>query len=107
MPLEELAPVLAGPVLTAQHWDNLTFLHWPVEPAAVAHLFPAGTRPDVIDGVTYVALVPFVMGAAGPGRVPVPYFGRFCETNVRLYSVDDEDRHGIVFVTLEASRLAT
>jgi uncharacterized protein YqjF (DUF2071 family) len=47
------------------------------------------------------------MGAAGPGRVHVPYFGRFCETNVRLYSVDDQDRHGIVFLTLEGSRLAT
>jgi uncharacterized protein YqjF (DUF2071 family) len=39
--------------------------------------------------------------------MPVPYLGDFCETNVRLYSVDDQDRHGIVFLTLDASRLAT
>jgi uncharacterized protein YqjF (DUF2071 family) len=48
------------------------------------------------------------MRGAGPGgRLPVPYFGDFCETNVRLYSVDEQDRHGIVFLTLDADRLAT
>ena len=86
----------------------MTFLHWPIDPAAVAGFFPPGVRPDVLDGQTYVGLVPFVMRRAGPGpRLPVPYFGDFCETNVRLYSVDDDDRHGIVFLTLDAARLAT
>jgi uncharacterized protein len=32
--------------------------------------------------------------------------GTFAETNVRVYSVDDQGRRGIVFLTLEASRLA-
>ncbi len=107
MPFDVVAPALRGPVLSAQHWDNLTFLHWPVDPAAIAGLFPAGVRPDVLDGVSYVGLVPFQMRGAGPGRLPVGYFGNFAETNVRLYSVDEQDRHGIVFLTLEASRLAT
>ena len=35
--------------------------HWPVRPEDVAHLFPPGTRPDVIDGMTYAGLVPFTM----------------------------------------------
>ena len=107
MSIDRLAPPLTGRALTAQHWDNLTFLHWPVDPAVIAPLFPPGTRPDVIDGLSYVGLVPFQMRGAGPGRVPVPYFGQFCETNVRLYSVDGQGRHGIVFVTLDATRLAT
>ena len=107
MPVHSVAPALTGRALTSQHWDNLTFLHWPVAPAAIASFFPPGTRPDVIDGVSYVGLVPFQMRGAGPGRLPVPYLGRFGETNVRLYSVDDADRHGILFLTLEASRLAT
>ncbi|MGW5448612.1 DUF2071 domain-containing protein [Streptomyces asiaticus] len=42
-----------------QRWDELTFLHWPVEPERVAPLLPAGTHPDTLDGVTYVGLVPF------------------------------------------------
>ncbi|MCW2527929.1 MAG: hypothetical protein JWM76_2789 [Pseudonocardiales bacterium] len=107
MPIQPLAPTLRGPALSAQHWDDLCFLHWPVDPASIAGFFPAGVRPDVTDGVSYVGLVPFRMRGAGPGRLPVPYFGSFCETNVRLYSVDAQDRHGIVFLTLDATRLAT
>lgn len=108
MAVHEIAPPLTGRALSAQHWASLTFVHWPVDPDAVRHLFPAGVQPDVIDGRTYVGLVPFKMQGAGPGRrLPVPYFGDFCETNVRLYSVDGEGRSGIVFRTLEAERLST
>jgi uncharacterized protein YqjF (DUF2071 family) len=40
----------------------------------------------------------------GEGR-PVPWLGSFLETNVRLYSVDAAGRHGVVFRSLDASRL--
>jgi uncharacterized protein len=92
--------------MLVQEWRDLTFLHWPVEPARVAGLLPTGTWPDVLDGTTYVGLVPFRMRrvglAAGPG---VPYFGTFCETNVRLYSVDAAGQRGVVFRSLDAARL--
>ena len=102
-----LAPPLVGPALLDQLWTDLVFLHWPVEPASVARFFPPGTRPDELDGVTYVGLVPFRMREAGPGRDhPVPFFGSFLEVNVRLYSVDDEGRHGVLFRTLDADRAA-
>jgi len=95
-------------VFTHQHWTDLTFVHWPVDPEAIAHFYPAGTRPDIFaDGSTYVGLVPFAMSdvALGISR-PLPYFGRFLETNVRLYSTDDEGRHGVLFRSLETARLA-
>jgi uncharacterized protein len=95
-------------VLFDQHWGELTFVHWPVRPADVTHLFPPGTRPDVFaDGLTYVALVPFRMSrtAVGPSP-PVPYFGTFAETNIRLYSLDAQGRHGVLFLSLETARLA-
>ncbi len=58
-------------------------------------------------GLTPVALVPFRMVGAGFGSGPaVPYFGTFWETNVRLYSIDGAGRHGVVFRSLDASRLA-
>ncbi|MDZ4266008.1 MAG: DUF2071 domain-containing protein, partial [Mycobacterium sp.] len=103
-----LAPTLARPVIFDQFWADLTFVHWPVDPGAVAHLFPPGTRPDVFaDGLTYVALVPFVMQHTRLGSsLPLPYFGTFAETNVRLYSVDDAGRHGVLFRSLETQRLA-
>jgi uncharacterized protein YqjF (DUF2071 family) len=101
------APPLPGRTLFDQRWQNLTFLHWPVDPAQIAHLFPPGTRPDTRGGVTYVGLVPFHMRGAGIGPITVPYLGDFLETNVRLYSVDDAGHHGVVFRTLDAQRLLT
>lgn len=101
-------PSLRPPVVFDQVWRDVTFVHWPVEPGAVAHLFPPGTRPDVFaDGRTYVALVPFVMEGLRLGRAPsppLPWLGSFLETNIRLYSVDDEDRHGVLFRSLETER---
>ncbi len=90
-----------------QHWRDVTFLHWRVEPAQVAPLLPAGTTPDVFDGATWVGLIAFRMVGAGVGAGPaVPWWGTFAETNVRLYSVDRTGRRGVVFRSLEASRLA-
>jgi len=101
-------PPLARPVFSTNRWSEVTFVHWPVRPESVAHLYPPGARPDVFDdGLSYVGLVPFVMSELTVGvSPPMPYFGRFLETNVRLYSIDDEGRHGVLFRSLETERLA-
>jgi uncharacterized protein len=106
-PITRTAPrALRGTILT-QQWRELTFLHWPVPPDEVAPLLPAGTVPDLFEGVTWVGLVAFRMWRIGLGRTPgLPYFGTFPETNVRLYSVDAAGRRGVVFRSLEATRLA-
>jgi uncharacterized protein YqjF (DUF2071 family) len=89
-----------------QSWRDVAFLHWAVDPALVAPLLPAGTVPDVHDGAGYVGLIPFRMRRIGLFGAPgVPYLGSFPETNVRLYSVDDNGRRGVVFRSLESSRL--
>src|SRR5919112_3904681 len=76
---------MTGPVMMTQRWRDLTFLHWAVDPKQVAHrMVGAGI-------------------ARGPG---VPWLGSFLETNVRLYSVDDTGRRGIVFLSLDADRAA-
>lgn len=101
------APALPRPVTFEQFWADLTFVHWPVRPEAVAHLYPRGTRPDVFDGVTYAGLIPFTMRRTAVGTaLPLGYFGAFHETNVRLYSIDDAGRHGVLFRSLETARLA-
>ncbi|MGW1989346.1 YqjF family protein [Embleya sp. NPDC001921] len=105
-PVTPLSPRGIPHVLLTQRWSELTFVHWAVPPEAVAPLLPAGTRPDVLDGVTYVGLVPFRMVGVGFLRLPgVPWLGTFPETNVRLYSVDAAGRRGVVFRSLEAARL--
>ena len=101
------ATPLPGPVMMHQHWDDIAFLHWAVDPARVAPHLPPGTRPDVLDGRTYVGLLPFTLRGAAPGELPaVPFLGTFLETNVRFYSVDDAGHRGVVFASLDASRLA-
>jgi hypothetical protein len=101
-------PPLSGPVTFEQRWTDLTFIHWPVRPSSVEGLYPPGTRPDVFaDGMTYVSLIPFLLSSTRVSTtLPVPYFGRFAETNVRLYSIDAAGRHGVFFRSLETARLA-
>src|SRR5690349_16701812 len=109
MSVEEITAETARPVARAvlgQRWTDLAFLHWAVAPERVAPLLPAGTVPDTLDGVTYAGLIGFRMERVGFLRGPgVPYLGTFCETNVRLYSVDGQGRRGVVFRSLEAERL--
>lgn len=99
-------PPLDGPSIMRQTWADIAFVHWAVDPSTVERFMPPGVRPDVLDGSTYVGLIPFRMQRAGFGTGPaVPWLGTFHETNVRLYSVDDAGRHGVVFLSLESSRL--
>lgn len=105
-PVTPTTPRPVGRSLLVQRWEELAFLHWAVEPALVAPFLPAGTEPDTLDGVTYVGLIAFRMAGVGFFRGPgVPYFGTFCETNVRVYSVDRAGRRGVVFLSLDAARL--
>lgn len=104
--ISRLSPRPVRRATLLQCWNEVTFLHWPVEPARVADHFPDGTRPDSIDGVTYVGLVLFRMdGVRLPGEPGLPYLRTFCETNVRLYSVDRAGHRGVVFLSLDAERL--
>ena len=105
-PVSPEAPGLAGRTLLTPSWLDLAFLHWAGDPAGVAPLLPVGAVPDVHEGVTYVGLIAFRMHRIGWLGLPgLPYLGTFPETNVRLYSVDAHGRRGVVFRSLEASRL--
>jgi uncharacterized protein YqjF (DUF2071 family) len=105
-PVTADAPVRIRRPLLTQSWLDVTFLHWDADPADVEGVLPPGTFPDTLNGVTYVGLVAFRVHRAGWFRLPaVPYLGSFPETNVRLYTVDTHGRRGVVFCSLDASRL--
>lgn len=105
-PVSPVGPPLPGRVLLRQRWEDLIWVHWPVEPSAVEPLLPPGCRPDVLDGRTWVGLVPFHMRGIGLAAGPrMPVLGSFPETNVRLYSVGPDGRRGVVFRSLDATRL--
>jgi uncharacterized protein YqjF (DUF2071 family) len=106
-PVTRTAPRTPRHTILTQQWLDLTFVHWRVDAADVAPLLPAGTRPDEFDGSSWVGLVAFQMYRIGLLRTPgLPYLGTFPETNVRLYTVDNFGRRGVVFRSLEANRLA-
>ncbi len=88
-----------------QDWRDLTFLHWATDPRLLQRFMPPGVRPDTFQGHSYVGLIPIRMVNAGFRRGPgVPWAGTFLETNVRLYSVDETGRRGIVFLSLDTNR---
>jgi uncharacterized protein YqjF (DUF2071 family) len=105
-PVTAVAPRRVRPALLRQGWRDVAFLHWALDPAVAAPLLPEGTRPDVLDDRTFVGVVALenvrtrVLG--GP---PLPWLGRYGQVNVRLYSVDDQGRRGVVFLEQHAGRL--
>ena len=105
-PVTPTAPRALRHTLLAQSWLDVSMVHWVADPDVVQRLIPGGTRPDRLDGTTYVGLIGFRMRRLGLGPRPaLPYVGDFLETNVRLYTVDGEGRRGVFFCTLDASRL--
>lgn len=114
--LPSAAPGLPGRPWISQDWLDVVFVHWRVDVSAVAPLLPAGTRPDTmaLDGTddgatTWVGLIGFrfadtrfpplgALGRTGP-------VGDFVEVNVRVYTVDEQRQHGVVFLSLDAGKL--
>lgn len=59
-----------------------------------------------MDGSSWVGVIAFQLDRARVrGLPPTPAWGSFTEVNVRLYSVDEQGRRGVVFRSLEASSL--
>lgn len=107
-PIQRVAPPLSGRVILTQEWQRVSILHWRVPASSVSAFCPPGTRPDEHDGSSWVGLVAFWMARfrVVPGPA-LPYIGDFPEINVRLYTVDDDGRRGVLFRSLEASRALT
>jgi uncharacterized protein YqjF (DUF2071 family) len=94
-----------GRAVMVHGWDELTFLHWRFEPAAVQRLLPDGLTVQTADGSAWVGLVPFFLRVGLP-RVPsVPWGSRFAETNVRTYVTGPDGAQGTWFFSLDAARL--
>ena len=101
LPPEDPLP-LQGPPLIQQTWRDMLFVHWPLAPESVVHLFPSGTRPDTYAGRTYVGIVGFAVPSTRVGGALG--VGSMYELNVRLYSVDGSGRQGVVFLSMDVTR---
>ncbi|UWX98549.1 DUF2071 domain-containing protein [Arthrobacter zhaoxinii] len=94
------------PVLMAQTWAAAVFLHWRIDPSVAAPYMPPGVEPDVFHGSSWVGLIGFRAPETELAGVPMPFFGSYTEINVRLYSRGRDGSRGVLFRSLDASRLA-
>ena len=88
-----------------QHWDDLLFAHWPMEPEKIAAVLPDGLDVDLCRGSAWLGVVPFRMDRIQlRGLPPVPGFRRFPELNLRTYVRDAlTGTPGVYFFSLDAA----
>jgi uncharacterized protein YqjF (DUF2071 family) len=100
-----VAPHHVSVPVNVHRWDNISFLHWPFDPAEVARLVPDGLRVLTFDGSAWVSVTPFYIHVR-PAGVPVTPPGcAFPETNVRTYVAGPDGREGVWFLHMEVTAL--
>jgi uncharacterized protein len=100
-------PVPAEPWVLGQSWERLLFAHWRVAADALRAHVPPPLRLDTFDGTAWLGVTPFAVAGLHPrGVPPLGPWAFFLEVNVRTYVVLD-DRPGILFLSLDASRRLT
>lgn len=88
-----------------QRWNDLLFLHWPVDADAIQSRLPAGLHVDLFDGRAWLGVVPFAMQRVRPvGLPPLPWISWFLELNVRTYVHDESGRPGVWFFSLDCNQ---
>jgi uncharacterized protein len=87
----------------AQTWQDLAFIHYPVDPAPVQALLPKGLELQTFEGKAWIGVVPFEMARVAPrvfhGLLSMP---RFPELNVRTY-VTLKGKPGVWFLSLDTT----
>jgi uncharacterized protein len=101
----ETCPHVVGVAVNVHRWDDISFLHWRFDPAAVQRLLPDGVRVLAFDGSAWVGVTPFFIRVR-PLGIPIGLPGfAFPETNVRTYVTGPDGRQGIVFLRMEVTAL--
>jgi hypothetical protein len=97
-----------GLPIMRQRWRHLGFLHWAVDPVALAALLPPALQLDTWQGRAFVGVVPFtIRGTRPPFLPPIPWLSDFHELNLRTYVHRRGRDPGVWFFSLDAaSRLA-
>jgi uncharacterized protein YqjF (DUF2071 family) len=93
-----------GNPIMHQRWNNLLFLHWPIEPALLRPLIPEPLQIDTFEGQAWIGITPFALSHLHLTNLPpLPGLSAFDELNVRTY-VHYRDYPGIWFFSLDASK---
>lgn len=95
----------AGAAIMYQRWQELLFLHWPVDAERIARDLPDGLQVDLHAGQAWLGIVPFQMVGVRPRLLPaVPGLSNFPEVNVRTYVIDSKGRPGVWFYSLDTPK---
>src|SRR5437879_12944232 len=79
-------PLPRAPWVMAQTWEDLVFLHWPMDPDDLRACLPRGLSLDTYRGDAWVSIAPFVFTASRPRGIPaVPGSSRFARAIVRIH----------------------
>lgn len=82
--------------LTAK-WENLIELTYKAGSEKLQHLIPPGVELETIDDKAFVSLVAFDFMDTAIKGIPIPFYGKFPEINLRFY-VKTKEHLGIVFI---------
>lgn len=84
-------------------WNDLAFLHWPVDPGELRGRIPKPLELDTYNRQAWIGITPFWMSNVRGRCTPaIPRFSSFPELNVRTY-VHLRDKPGIWFFSLDAA----
>ncbi|HEV3474686.1 MAG TPA: DUF2071 domain-containing protein [Actinomycetota bacterium] len=96
---------LARPMLY-QAWRDCSFLHWPVDAAAVRRHIPRSFEVDTFEGRAWVSLISFRIDRMRMAGLPhVPGLVSALESHIRIYVRGSDGRRGIWMVSLDIDPL--
>lgn len=88
----------------SQTWQNLLFLHFPVEPSHLRPLVPEYLTVETYEGMAWVGVVLFEMrNVRFAGTSKLLAARSFPEFNVRTYVNRDGEEAGVYFFSLDAA----
>lgn len=91
------------PWVMTQTWEDVLFLHWPVDEQLLRKHIPETLELDVYEGKAWLGIVPFEVKGMRPRLLPTfPFIGSFLELNVRTY-VKYKGKPGVYFFSLDTS----
>jgi uncharacterized protein YqjF (DUF2071 family) len=94
-----------GTPVMHQRWEDLLFLHWPMDPVLLRPKIPDSLEIETFDGKAWVGITPFHLENVRGANLPtLPGLSSFHELNVRTY-VTHKGIPGIWFLSLDASKL--
>ncbi|MDB5346038.1 MAG: hypothetical protein JWP89_4415 [Schlesneria sp.] len=101
-PIDAGKPIAMQSWVWSQHWTEMLFLHWRVDPATIQACLPEPVTVATYDGSAWVSLVLFRLRVR-PRWLPfVPWISSLVEVNLRTY-VTCNGQPGIWFLSVHAN----